>query len=224
MKSLLAAALVGTFALSGCSTINEMSYRDSVDLTNCTPLDQIGQTNYDVQGFIVRVPRSMRVSEANSIHPDATIVWRGEPLGDRHAQVHTIVSDAARDAFDSSNGGTPAVVDMNVTFFHAMSDRTRATTGGWHTVNFDLALRDPDTNELLRPVEKVVTQITGFGGEVAERAVVRGETQKYRIKRHLTQVLEVAVLGICPTPYPAPVPLDVPLPPMEEIPPAVQSL
>ena len=38
------------------------------------------QAQYDVQAINVSVPQSLRSSEANSFHPNADIVWRGEPL------------------------------------------------------------------------------------------------------------------------------------------------
>ena len=42
----------------------------------------------------VSVPKSLSVSEAKSLLPNADIVWREDPLGDRHAQVGKIVQNA----------------------------------------------------------------------------------------------------------------------------------
>ena len=40
------------------------------------------------------MPRSLKVSEANTFKPRADIVWRGEALGDRYQQVEAIFADA----------------------------------------------------------------------------------------------------------------------------------
>ena len=38
---------------------------------------------YDVAEVKIVVPQTLRVSEANSYRPNADIVWRGDPPGDR---------------------------------------------------------------------------------------------------------------------------------------------
>ncbi|QPM89433.1 DUF6778 family protein [Pseudooceanicola algae] len=202
--------LGGTMLLSGCQVYKEAFYTESVNFAECTPLAEKGATDYDVTKFAVRVPRSLSVSESDTYHPSTDILWEEDPLGDRHAQVQTIVADAATSAFKVSEGGRPAHVGMEVRYFHALTDRTQATTGGWLTVTLDMTISDPYTSELLEPVYQLKTQIPGYGGQEAIDAIHRGETQKYRISRHLTQALQVDVLGICPTGYPAPVPLEAP--------------
>ena len=42
----------------------------------------------------VSVPNSLTVSEAETLLPNADIVWREDPAGDRHAQVATIMKNA----------------------------------------------------------------------------------------------------------------------------------
>ena len=52
------------------------------------------EPRYDVVAVNVDVPKTLKVSEANMYYPVADIVWRGEPRGDRHAQVKAIFQEA----------------------------------------------------------------------------------------------------------------------------------
>ncbi|NIZ08772.1 DUF6778 family protein [Pseudooceanicola sp. HF7] len=224
-KAILSGAVLGSVALlSACGVSKEAFYVQSVDLAKCTPLSEKGVTDYDVKSYAVRVPRSLKTNETDNRHPDVDIVWREDPEGDRHAQVQTIVTDAARRAFKASNGGQDANVGIEVAYFHAMSDKTRATTGGWLTVTLYVTITDPVTQELLEPTYELKTQLNGYGGAEAIAAVDRGETQKYRISRNLTEALQVDVLGICPTEYPAPVARTKAPVPTGELPDAVERL
>ena len=54
---------------------------------SASPRLQILQSKYQVAEIRVNVPRTLKVSEANTFLPKADIVWRGEPRADRHAQV-----------------------------------------------------------------------------------------------------------------------------------------
>ena len=56
----------------------------------------------------VRVPRSLKVSEANRYLPAGDIVWREDPPGDRHAQVQAIVQAQQAAVAASAAGGAAA--------------------------------------------------------------------------------------------------------------------
>lgn len=144
---------------------------------------------YDIRAVEVEVPPSLRVSQSNSFYPGGDIVWREDPAGDRHAQVRAIVQEAARQAFDPAPGRQRAVVHIRLRYFHALTERARATTGGWHNVNFVLSVTDAESGAMLVAPHMVRTQIQAFGGAKARDAVQRGETQKRRITRHLVEVL-----------------------------------
>ncbi len=137
----------------------------------------------------VRVPRSLSVSEANRYLPRGDIVWREDPIGDRHAQVGTIVQAAMEQGTASLDGPVQAVLDIRLSRFHALTEKARYTTGGVHSISFDLALTDPQTGELLTPVRQVRADLDAFGGKQALRAMAAGQTQKVRITNHLAEVI-----------------------------------
>ena len=85
----------------------------------------------------VIVPRALKVSERNSYLPRGDIVWREDPIGDRHAQVQTIVQDAIVRGVTPLNGPVKADVEIVVQRFHALTEKARYTTGGVHSITFD---------------------------------------------------------------------------------------
>lgn len=137
----------------------------------------------------VSVPRSLSVSEANRYLPRGDIVWREDPIGDRHMQVQKIVQAAVERGAASADGPVPVVLNVRVTRFHAVTEKARYTVGGVHSIGFELALSDPATGELLTPVRKVQADLDAFGGQQALRAEAAGQTQKVRITNHLAEVI-----------------------------------
>lgn len=148
-----------------------------------------GQAPVSVSSVTVLVPRSLKVSEANRYLPRGDIVWREDPIGDRHAQVQKIVQDAIVRGVTPLNGPVSAEVVIQVKRFHALTEKARYTTGGVHSITFDLALKNPETGELLVPVREVRADLDAFGGQQALQAEARGLTQKVRITNHLAEVI-----------------------------------
>ncbi|MBY5932837.1 hypothetical protein KUV51_07485 [Tateyamaria omphalii] len=146
-------------------------------------------TDVRVEGVTIRVPRSLTVSEANRYIPRGDIVWREDPIGDRHAQVAAIFDTAMRRGTDPLDGAVPVALDIKVTRFHALTEKARYTTGGVHNINFELTLRHPETGALLTEPRKVRADLDGFGGQQALQAEARGLTQKVRITNHLAEVI-----------------------------------
>ncbi len=142
-----------------------------------------------INSVTVRVPRSLKVSEANSYIPRGDIVWREDPIGDRHAQVQKIVQDAMARGVTPLNGPINADLHIEVAKFHALTEKARYTTGGVHAITFQLALKDATTGELLMPVKTVKADLDAFGGKQALQAEGRGLTQKVRITNHLAEVI-----------------------------------
>lgn len=142
-----------------------------------------------VNSITVRVPRTLKVSEANRYLPSGDIVWREDPIGDRHAQVQKIFQDALTTGVQSLDGSIKVDLDIEVTRFHALTEKARYTTGGLHSISFDMAIKDPETGALLVPVRKVRADLAGFGGQQALIAESRGQTQKVRISGHLAEVI-----------------------------------
>ena len=142
-----------------------------------------------IGNVIVNVPRTLQVSEANLYLPSGDIVWRGDPRGDRHAQVKAIFETAMIRGAQSLDGDRRVDLLINVKRFHALTEKARYTVGGVHNIVFDLALADPVTGDLISPWREVRADLKAFGGQEAIEAEAQGQTQKVRITDHLAQVL-----------------------------------
>ncbi len=148
-----------------------------------------GQAPITVDAVRVRVPRSLEVSERNSYLPFGDIVWREDPIGDRHAQVATIVQDALTKGVAPLNGPVHVNLEVQVNRFHALTEKARYTTGGVHSISFDMMLTDPKTGQVLVPRRTVNADLQAFGGRNALEAEARGLTQKVRISDYLAEVI-----------------------------------
>ncbi len=148
-----------------------------------------GQTPVHVSSVIVHVPRSLKVSEANRYYPSGDIVWRGDPIGNRHVQVRQIFENAMLRGVSTLNGPVNVDVNIEVVRFHALTEKARYSVGGVHAITFNLALKNPETGALLVPARTIRADLDGFGGRQALAAEARGQTQKVRITNHLSEVI-----------------------------------
>ncbi|MFU8880993.1 MAG: DUF6778 family protein [Rhodobacterales bacterium] len=137
----------------------------------------------------ITVPRDLQVSEANTYYPMGDIVWRGAPYGDRHAQMDALLHDSMSLALRGHAGSQPAVVEITLRRFHAMTEKTRYSVGGVHSIRFDLTLRDPATEQALLPTRTIRADLKGYGGDRALAAERAGLTQKVRVTYHLANTL-----------------------------------
>lgn len=137
----------------------------------------------------VSVPLSLKVSEANRYYPSGDIVWREDPIGNRHEQVAKIMHDAITAGIADFDGPVPVLLDIRVVRFHALSEKARYTVGGVHNIVFDMVLRDAATGEALSEPRRVTTDLEAFGGQQALAAESRGLTQKVRISGHIAEVI-----------------------------------
>jgi len=183
-------AMAAVALLGACSGIQ--TTRNSPIETSPTQVaaQSSRSAGWHVTAVNVNVPNTLTVSEANSYIPKADIVWREDPFGDRRAQVKTIVQDSITQALLGMNGVEPVVVDIDLIRFHALSQKTRATFGGWHNVEFNVTVRDADTGVQLADTFEVRMKIRGYGGQAAIEAEMRGETQKVRIEQNLAEVVK----------------------------------
>lgn len=142
-----------------------------------------------INRVVVEVPTWLRVSEANRYLPVGDIVWRGEPMGNRWAQVQAIFEEGMGRGARAFKG--PRAVDLHVSVrrFHALTEKARYTTGGVHHIVFVMTLVDPRTGELVVPWRTVQADLEAFGGQKAIAADMAGQTQKVRITNHLSKVL-----------------------------------
>ncbi|MBM2291053.1 hypothetical protein JQX09_03985 [Sulfitobacter pseudonitzschiae] len=154
------------------------------------PAPQAALSAFHITQINVDVPQSLKVSEANRYYPSGDIVWREDPLGDRHAQVKAIFEDALQRGAATMTGGTPVILDVTVSRFHALTEKARYTVGGVHSIAFTMQLRDATTGAMIGAPHLVRADLKAFGGQHAIEAVARGETQKVRITAHLANVLQ----------------------------------
>ena len=152
---------------------------------NYTP----GTSPFTIVGLSVVVPASLKVSEANTYLPHGDIVWRGDPIGNRHKQVETIFRDAIKRGIQPLDGPRKVNLHIQVQKFHALTEKARYTTGGVHAISFVVVLRDARTGEQLGEPHLVRADLDAFGGKQAILAESQGLTQKVRISAHLAEVI-----------------------------------
>lgn len=155
--------------------------------------DQIAKAEADtwkIASVRVDVPTSLTVSEANLLAPNADIVWRGEPRGNRHAQVQKIITEAARVSTRKLSGNRPVHLSIRVQEFHAMTERARAIAPvGVHNISFAIQVFDARTGAPLTQAEAIQADLRAFTREQAFQADAQGLTQRVRIVSHVSNVL-----------------------------------
>lgn len=194
------AGLALCLSVAGCATVDTPSKNVAFDPEvpqqalaqvdgSAQPFDPAAPS-YDVQKVNVIVPDSLLVSEANSYYPSGDIVWREDPPGNRHEQVAAIFEDAMARGTSNVTGDVPVILDIQVMRFHALTEKTRYTVGGVHSIKFGLSIRSADTGLLLEERRVVQADLLGYGGARAIAAEHQGLTQKVRISAHLAEVIE----------------------------------
>jgi hypothetical protein len=146
------------------------------------------------------VPTSLRVSEAETYYPDADVVWRGEPRANRLEQVERIMSEAADRGTSGLKSGLPVIAEIQVTRFHCVTEKTRNTIGGTHSMHFILTIRHAETGEVLDGPRPVVADTKASGGAKAIAEDYAGRTQRVVVVERLTQVIysELKALKVDP--------------------------
>jgi hypothetical protein len=177
--------------LAACVSIYETAFDAQLN-----PAVSRGWNVTDVQ---VTVPAELVVSEERSLVPDADIVWREGPPGDRKAQIATILRDAVMRGAAPLNGPTPVRILIEVTRFHALTfeAETRLSNAGVHNVNFIVTVVDARSGAVLVGPEDIQAETPAFAGAEAVRARLAGRTQKSVITNHVAETI-AAWLGIGP--------------------------
>lgn len=156
-------------------------------------LPPVLQPRYAVAEVQVIVPRDLRVSEANQFYPVADIVWRGEPNGDRHAQVHAMLTEAAGYATADMRAGPPVVIRAEVVRFHCLTEKTRYTVGGVHSLRYRLTVLDAATGAVIEPPRLIVADVRAAGGRRAIEEEMQGRTQRVVVVSALAASLREAL-------------------------------
>ncbi|WP_296762490.1 DUF6778 family protein [Sediminimonas sp.] len=192
-------ALCAGLGLTACASIETATRNAPLEAPGLSAA-AVEDRAVSVASYQVKVSRELRVSEANSYYPFGDIVWRGDPIGDRHAQVAAILDAAMAGVAEKADGSRAAVVEIELQRFHALTEKTRYTIGGVHSVKFTLTLRDPETGAPLMEPRTVKADLKAYGGSKALAAERDGLTQKVRITRHLENVIrqELVAPGSAP--------------------------
>lgn len=188
---LLKIAAFGLLAatVTACTTVDTVSRNAPLEVGRVATQEVAPvQRNYDLQSIRFVVPENLTVSEANSYYPIADIVWRGDPMGDRPEQIATIFNAAAQNAVSNLNGAVPVIVDVQLARFHSLTERTRYSIGGVHSIKFDMTVRHATTGAILEPARRINGDFEGLGGSAAIAADSQGQTQRVRITDHLSSL------------------------------------
>lgn len=187
------AALALGLSVSACASIETATRNAPLESASALASEapSAAVQSVAVQSYVVKVPRSLRVSEANTYYPLGDIVWREDPIGDRHQQVAAIFNESMSRATADMPGALPVTAEIVVQRFHALTEKTRYTIGGVHSIRFDLILRDPATGAVIMPPRQIKADLKGYGGSKAIAAEQQGITQKVRITQHLANVIRM---------------------------------
>ncbi len=188
----LVSAFCMSMALVACSTAQMPSRGSEMASTGVgeVGVNAAAQTQYHVMGYSVTVPHDLLVSEADVYLPRADIVWHGDPEGDRYTQIEAMFDTALARSTADMTAGRAVEVAIQVTKFHALSPKTRATIGGNFGMDFYLTIYDAQTQEILDGPRLVVIDTPASGGIRALREEQRGITQKVVILASLTQAFD----------------------------------
>lgn len=176
-------ALAAASILAGCQANPHASARN-VPLSEAA-IGRLQPQDWRLSTLEVTVPETLTASEENSIKPRADIVWREDPCCNRHAQVDALMTAAFEEALATLNGGQPVRVQIQVTRFHALTERTRYTLGGEHEVEFILTVIDTATGAVLRGPRPVDVTFPASGGDQALAEEARGYFQRDAITDRL---------------------------------------
>ena len=180
-------------ALSACGTSFRTSYAQAVppDVSRAWRLADV----------IVTVPANLEVSEAKSIFPQADIVWREDPPGDRRAQVAALLDDAISAGAAPLQGARPVNILVSVSRFHALTFEAEARLkfSGVHDIEFTARITDAATGEVLAGPDAIEASLPALSGVDMVEARARGETQRSQITAHVAATVR-GWLGLGPDP------------------------
>jgi len=179
-------ALLGLAALgvSACATVPQVDVTQGLPVMGTLPTNAVS-ADWQIQEIVIDVPATLTVSESNRIKPRVDIVWREDPIGDRYAQVQALMTEAMEFALRPMDGTRPVIVELEVTRFHALTERARYTIGGEHEIEFLFTVRDAETGQALTGPRNVDLTFRAFGGQRAVESERNGIYQRDRIQSQI---------------------------------------
>ncbi|MBN8632921.1 MAG: hypothetical protein J0L76_18970 [Rhodobacterales bacterium] len=167
--------------------------------TDYTPVPADLARSWRLAEVRVSVPQTLVVSEAKTLLPRADIVWREDPLGDRHAQVGKIMQAAVLRGAQGLRGSRPVIISITVTRFHALTYEAELASSDWgvHNVDFIAEVLDARSGEVLLPAAKIRAETPAWSGARMKAARAKGITQKSMITNHVAATV-AGWLGLGP--------------------------
>jgi hypothetical protein len=191
----LSAAIILALSVSACSRFDPASRAAKIDADNFAQSVQTLERNYAVAEINYMVPENLSVSEGNGFYPTTDVVWRGDPIGNRPAQIGAMFQEAITRNAPVLQGDLPVIVDLTLIRFHGVTERTRFSIGGVYDIKFDLTIRDALTGFVIEPTRRVHVDLAAPGGVGAILAEQRGQTEKVRVTNFLAIVMHGELTG-----------------------------
>ena len=198
-KMITIAAL--SLSIAGCASISAVGNVDTVSRNAPLETAQFStealtiSRSYVIEDMYFSAPDALSVSEANSYYPQADVVWRGDPVGDRVEQIGAMFAAAADRNKERMIGDVPVVIDVQLVRFHGVTERTRFSVGGVYNIVFDMQVRHAETGEVIEQSRRVMADLSAPGGVAALLQEQRGQTEKVRVTDFLTQVFKDELSG-----------------------------
>ena len=192
---LMAITVLG-LAVAGCASVETVSRNAPIETSSFGGAQsRVIARNYAVQDMTFAASTQLRVSESNSFYPNADVVWRGDPIGNRIEQIAAMFRTALDRNVDKMDGLVPVVVDYRLIRFHGVTERTRYSVGGVYNIEFEMTVRHALTGEILEPTRRIEADLSAPGGIAALMQDQRGQTEKVRVTDFLTQVFADELSG-----------------------------
>lgn len=182
-------------ALSGCVGVG--TFRTFYT----APISANVSRNWHVVKVDVTVPRTLSVSEEHNYEPDADIVWREDPKGDRYAQVQAIMEVAITKGASGLHGPLAVTLAVTMSRFHAMTFEAESISldVGVHNIDFTAQVFDARTGEALTSPEFIDAAFPAMTGAAMAQARAAGQSQRSQIKAHVAATI-AGWLGVGPDP------------------------
>ena len=177
-----AMALLALMALvAACAGRWETSY--------ATTLSSESSRAWRLADVIVTVPAGASTTELNTFAPTADIVWHGEPLGDRKAQVAALMEEGILRGGRGLNGPRAITITALVERFHGVTPRAvMRAPAAVHSISYTMQVFDANTGEeITRPIP-VRADLEALVGPAAISAAMQGQDQRTRIVNHIAAV------------------------------------
>ena len=186
----ICAVVLVAAGLSACASVETPTRGAPSEASVISPSLAARSADWNVVDVRVNVPETLSTTEANMFYPNANVIWRGEPYGNRHQQVAQLMDTAMTFGLAHLRGNQDVIFEINVRRFHSVTEKARAYTGGVHDMIFTLTVVDAQTGVALHGPAFVETHLKAYGGRAALKAEREGKSQKFRIQNHLAALMQ----------------------------------